>query len=291
MAKDQSCHKLVSVDYLLCESRQQLKQANIASYQIDPLILLQEICSLTKEQIIFNKDLCISNVLANKFLESIKLRKKSMPVAKIIGKKDFFDSSFIVSEDVLDPRPDSEILIETVIDNFRDDLQKFTILELGTGSGCLVLSLLKIYKNSQAVAVDISQKALAIANKNANNLLISDQLTLVESDLFDEITDKFDLIISNPPYIAAKEIEELSLDTKYDPEIALNGGVDGLDFYRRIAQNANKYLNNNGKIIVEIGCNQENDVKDIFLQNNFVFQDERKDLAGIIRVLTFYAKN
>jgi len=278
---------LIKVSDILVKSRLSLKESGIKSWNSDALLLLVKVCNLTKEQIIFGRDLEIDEVVAQKYLEAIDLRAKSMPVAKIIGKKDFFESSFVVSQHVLDPRPDSETLIETVLAIYKDQNQDFEILELGVGSGCLILSLLKLYNNAKAYGVDISQLALETAKKNAKNLQVDDRINFVESDLFSQINQKFDLIISNPPYIPTKELKNLDLDVAYDPIIALDGGVDGLDFYRKIAKEAKDYLKKDGKIIVEIGFEQHLEVKDIFGESGFLCIKESKDLAQIIRVLIF----
>ncbi len=279
--------QLIKVSDILVKSRLSLKESGIKSWNSDALLLLVKVCNLTKEQIIFGRDLEIDEVVAQKYLEAIDLRAKSMPVAKIIGKKDFFESSFVVSQHVLDPRPDSETLIETVLAIYKDQNQDFEILELGVGSGCLILSLLKLYNNAKAYGVDISQLALETAKKNAKNLQVDDRINFVESDLFSQINQKFDLIISNPPYIPTKELKNLDLDVAYDPIIALDGGVDGLDFYRKIAKEAKDYLKKDGKIIVEIGFEQHLEVKDIFGESGFLCIKESKDLAQIIRVLIF----
>ncbi len=278
---------MIKVSDILQEARQELQKSSIISYGIDSLVLLQEICNLTKEQIIFNNNLQITQDLANKYMAAIDLRKKSMPVAKIIGGKDFFDSRFIVNEHVLDPRPDSEAIIEEVLNSFADKLQKINFLEIGVGSGCIVLSLLKIYKNFQAIAVDISKNALEVCRKNADIMDLSNRIKLIKGDLFADIKERFDLIISNPPYIKTADINKLDRDVSYDPLIALDGGYDGLDFYRRIADDAMLYLKEFGKIIIEIGHDQELTVKHIFTEKGFNFINKRNDLNGFTRVLHF----
>lgn len=277
------------ISHLLKDGRNHLKSSNIATFNLDALILLQFCSGLTKEQIIFASDEIVDEKTANLFFKLINLRQKSIPVAKIIGKKEFFNDSFLVNCNVLDPRPDSEFLIEHVWQLLPDFDLKVNALEVGVGSGCLILSLLKIYRNMEAQAVDISEAALLVAKKNAKNLQLSNRLKLLKSDLFKNISKncKFDLIISNPPYIPTKVIKNLGKDVNYDPIIALDGGFDGLEFYRRIAKDSYNYLSDEGFIVIEVGYDQFEMVKEIFVNNNFVFNSYLKDLAGIMRILSF----
>ena len=203
------------------------------------------------------------------------------PVAKIIGHKGFWKSDFIVSKDVLDPRPDSETLIEAVLESYTDKEAALHILDLGTGSGCLIISLLQEYPKATGVAVDISESALQIAKQNAKDLpikfLCADMCAL-PADL-----GKFDIVVSNPPYIARSEIEHLEVAVKnYDPLLALDGGPDGLDFYRQLS-----HLALAEKLFVEIGQGQEHAVTDIMQQSGWTHQKSWKDLGGIVRVLLF----
>jgi len=203
------------------------------------------------------------------------------PVAKIIGHKGFWKSDFIVSEDVLDPRPDSETLIEAVLELFTDKNAALRILDLGTGSGCLIVSLLQEYPKATGVAVDISEAALQIAKQNAKDLPIE----FVCADMCALPTDlgKFDIVVSNPPYIVRSEIEHLDVTVKnYDPLLALDGGPDGLDFYRQLS-----HLALTDTLFVEIGQGQEHAVIDIMLHSGWTHQKSWKDLGGIVRVLLF----
>ena len=205
------------------------------------------------------------------------------PIAKIIGYKGFWKHEFMVSKDVLDPRPDSETLIEAVLECFPDKQAPLHILDLGTGSGCLIISLLNEYKNADGVAVDISEKALAIAKQNATGLPID----FIQADMHSlpDNIGKFDIIISNPPYIPSADINQLDNAVKnYDPHLALDGGTDGLDFYRAIAQ-----IQLSPALFVEIGQGQENDVISIMQQHGWTHHKSWKDLGSITRVLAFKA--
>ncbi len=211
----------------------------------------------------------------------IARRLAGEPVAKIIGKRGFWKDDFIVSKDVLDPRPDSETLIEAVLEKFPDKNKVLRILDLGTGSGCLLLSLLGEYKNATGLGIDISAKALAIVKQNAH----TDRVQFLKRDMQQNLSDlgQFDIMISNPPYIPTAEIQTLERDVKdYDPLLALDGGADGLDFYRALAtQHLAPHL------FIEIGKDQEAQIIPLFEQQGWHFAQSWKDLSGITRVLYF----
>lgn len=229
----------------------------------------------------------------------VDLRVMGKPLAHLLKKREFYGEVFVVDESVLDPRPDSETLIELVCETFGNNLnQQKKILELGVGSGCLIITLLNIFKNFQGIGVDISNDALKIAKENLIKFNLANRLELLNSNMFQELPNslKFDIIISNPPYIPTQDIAKLQNEVaKFEPRIALDGGKDGLDFYRIIAQNSSKFLNSEsssslnflGRIIVEIGYGQAQEVIEIFEKNNFKFINHKKDLSGIIRVLDF----
>lgn len=213
----------------------------------------------------------------------IKRRKTGEPLSKILGHRGFWKGDFFVNENVLDPRPDSETLIQAVLEKFPDKNQPLKILDFGTGSGCLLISLLMEYKKAIGIGVDISPKALKIAQKNAiKNGVKADFILSDMANLPKDLGD-FDLVISNPPYIPTKDIEKLNENVKkYDPLLALDGGTDGLDFYRIIADIAPAPI-----VFVEIGIGQEQDVQQIFKEKNRQLWDVKKDFGGIERVLIF----
>jgi len=220
--------------------------------------------------------------------EKIDRRLKHEPVSKIIGQKGFWKSDFVTSQDVLDPRPDSETLIEAVLKSCPDINRSYRILDIGVGSGCLLFSLLDEYPNATGVGVDISEKALAISRQNKKDR----KATLIQKDFYqtDWATDLglFDIVISNPPYIPTKDIEKLEPDVRlYDPITALDGGRDGLNAYRALAKSIPALLNKNGLVFLEIGQGQEKDVTDIFLATGFTLCHTVSDFGGIVRVLVF----
>jgi len=274
----------------LSQARLNLDSQGVSSSKLDSLILLSHTLSFSKEQIIFNPDFELSLAQQQVFFDLIVRRLQREPVSQIIGKREFFGEDFFVSKDVLDPRPDSESLIELILKKFPDRSQKLKILELGTGSGCLIITLLKSYGAAVGTGIDISAEALKISQKNSEFCQVHKRLNLQKSDLFAEVNilEKFDLIISNPPYIASEEIEKLEPEVKnFEPRIALDGGLDGLSFYRRIAADAKNFLEKNGKIFLEIGFGQKEKVVEIFIKNGFLLIDSKLDLSGIPRVLEF----
>ena len=264
-----------------------LKDKGILTANLDVKILLAFLLNIDNKEIINYLDNEISNEFFNNFQKLLSRRLNREPIANIIGKKAFWDHDFIVNENVLTPRPDSETLIEAVLENYKNKDQKLNILDLGTGSGCLILTLLSIYQNSQGLAIDISDKALEIAKQNAKLLNIN-SIKFLKNNWNDNINEKFDIIISNPPYIPKKEIEDLEPEVnKYNPLLALDGGNDGLDCYKYLAENLQKNCKRDTKIFLEIGKNQENYITKIFKNNEFELLKMYKDINGIVRVLEF----
>ena len=280
----------MNVENALKEAIEILQKNSVASAILDARILIQHVTSLSREDIVF-KALQI-DLLENqqkKYFDLINQRAKKIPLTHLTNNREFFANNFYVDENVLDPRPDSEALVELVIEKFNK-FSTLNICEIGCGSGCLIISLLKHFENWLGLAVDISNKALLIAEKNAKINQVLSRINFKQSDLFKNLHHDqiFDIIISNPPYIPTNEIENLQDEVRlYEPRIALDGGLDGLDFYRKIAEKSQKFLKNNGDIFLEIGYNQYQDIKNIFENNNFKFIDFKKDLSGIIRVLQF----
>lgn len=285
----------MKISSALLQARQNLDSKGVSNSKLDSLILLTHALFLlgipfSKEQIIFNPDHELSLEQQQVFFNLILRRSNREPVSHIIGKREFYGEDFLVSKDVLDPRPDSESLIEAVLTNFTDKSQKLKILELGVGSGCLVITLLRSYKIAVGTGVDISDKALVVCQKNAVNHQVADRLQLIKSDLFSAINpqEKFDLIISNPPYIPSQDIEILEPEVRiHEPRLALDGGKDGLDFYRKIALEAKSFLNKKGQVILEIGIGQQQEIADIFTREGFLLLEEKLDLSQVVRVLRF----
>ena len=257
-------------------------------------ILISNILNRSLLKVIVDRKIRISNKNKKKFLKQIYFRSLGKPISKIIGMREFYSREFFVNSFTLDPRPESELIIDCIKRLKIEKRNDVRILDLGTGSGCLIITLvleLSKKKKIYAVAVDKCQSALDLATKNAIKFKIGNNITFIKSNWFSNVEGKFDIIVSNPPYIRSKEIESLDNTVKnFDPFIALNGGEDGLDAYKQIAKNSKKFLNNDGYVCLEIGFNQKNDVSRIFPLNKFKKIYELKDLSNRDRVLVFKNK-
>ncbi len=218
----------------------------------------------------------------------IRRRRMGEPVSKIIQSRGFWKRDFYVTHDVLDPRPDSETLIDTVLRYYPQREKSYRILDIGTGSGCLLLSLADEFLQAECIGIDKSLAALSVARQND----ISGKVLFRQADFTDlnfaADLGKFDIIISNPPYISTADIADLEPNVRlYDPMLALDGGADGLSSYRSLAACLPDMLNPNGLIFFEIGQGQENDVIRIMMQAAFICVEQVRDLSGIIRILVF----
>ena len=219
----------------------------------------------------------------SRFELAITLREQRMPVAKITNEKEFWGRKFFVNSNVLDPRPETEVLIaEALGEEFE------LLLDLGTGSGCLLVTILAEQAGTFGAGVDISSGALEVAQVNVARFGLLDRCKLITSDWFSELNSKFDLIISNPPYITRGEYKSLQPEIKYfEPKIALTLEDDGLKAYRKIATDVSRYLNRNGRLIIEIGSGKYQKVKRIFEQTDLFLEKDIPDLGGLIRALVF----
>lgn len=227
------------------------------------------------------------------FLESLKVLiaakklQRGVPVAKIIGKKWFYGLPFYTNKYTLDPRPDSETLVEAVLKS--QNHKNLKILDIGTGTGCLICSVIKNLPDATGIGIDKSCGALCVANKNVKNLKLDNKIEIIRGDFTESLKfspKAFDIIISNPPYIANND-NRVDLGASYDPKLALYSGADGLDAYRAIAKNARVLLKSGGHIFLEIGMGQGNSVRKIFINNDWKFIESYKDLSGTERVLEF----
>lgn len=269
------------------DSTKKLEQEGILTSKLDVKILLSFLLDIDSKELIMYFNQHIDRKFINNFEQLLKRRLNREPIANIVNKKSFWSYDFFVNENVLTPRSDSEILVEAVLSNYNNMNENLNILDLGTGSGCLILSLLKMYKNATGLAIDISDKALQVAKQNAKNLKV-ENIQFLKNNWNDNIEEKFDIIISNPPYIPTKEIKELEPEVnKFNPLLALDGGEDGLNCYRYLAKSLDKNLKENTKIFLEIGKNQEKDIEKIFNENGYKLLKIYKDLAEINRILCF----
>ena len=242
-------------------------------------IILAYTLNVKKEYLIIHSEEEIDDEFVNKYNENIDKLIEYVPLQYITNHQEFMKLDFYVDENVLIPRQDTEILVEEVINNCNKNKEKrYKILDLCTGSGVIGISLAKYIKNSKVVCIDISKKALEIAMKNAKNNNVYN-IKFIYSNMFSNIKDKFDIIVSNPPYIKRKVIEGLEKEVQNEPHIALDGGIDGLDFYKIIACEAYEYLNEGGGLFLEIGYDQREEVINL-LRNTGKFDNiySKKDL-------------
>ena len=265
-----------------------LRKKGIEEAPLDARLLISHIIPVTEIDFAINADQTVSNEQQNLIDILVQKREKRIPMSQIFGEKEFWSLSFKVTRDTLTPRPDSETLIEVALNEFEDKNATLSILDLGTGSGCLLLTLLSELKNATGLGIDVSTSAIKVANENATNLSLNNRATFLKSDWFEKLskTKKFDLIIANPPYIGLNEKPELTPEVcEHEPYSALFAGEEGLDDYRIIAADISSYMSEKSIIILEIGYRQSSAVKDIFEQKGFKNINVFQDLGGRDRCL------
>ena len=261
---------------------QKLKEAEIGEAQLDARLLLEEVCGTDHNTLLCHGDREVSEAEEEQYRKALEQRAVHVPLQHLLGYQDFMGLRFQVNEHVLIPRQDTEILVEEAMRYLHDGMR---ILDLCTGSGCILLSLLHYSNDCEGVGVDISQEALQVAALNAE--LLGIKADFLKSDLYEKVTGKFDLLVSNPPYIERKVIPTLMEEVReYDPYIALDGGEDGLDFYRRIIGGAQDYLKRGGQILMEIGSGQAKAVSELLREAGFKEIDVCRDFAGLDRVVS-----
>lgn len=253
----------MTIEENLKNAIKQLKENNIEDATLKARLLLCNIMKVSKEYLVINSNKELDNIKQKEYLKKLQYLKKYIPLEYITNQKEFMKINFYVDENVLVPRPDTEVTVEEVINYCNNEKNgKAKILDLCTGSGIIAISLAKCLPNCEIIATDISNKALEVAKKNQLNNKVSN-IRWIHSNLFSKIYEKFDIIVSNPPYIKKDVINELEEEVKKEPIIALDGGEDGLKFYKEILENAKNYLNKNGAIFLEIGYDQKKEVIDI----------------------------
>ncbi|WP_142415924.1 peptide chain release factor N(5)-glutamine methyltransferase [Bartonella massiliensis] len=279
---------------IIQQVREKLRAKGILEADLDAKILVEWITGTNAAERISKPDMHVSCEHMRQIEQLIQRRIAGEPVYRIIGMREFYGIPFALSQGTLEPRPDTETLIDLVLPFLKKQVEsskKTTLLDMGTGSGAIAIAILKQIPQSYTVVVDISEDALKTATKNAKNAEVIHRFTPLLSDWFDSVTGRFDFIVSNPPYIPAKDIKKLAKEVRlHDPLRALNGGEDGLDFYRKLAHGAANYLKENGYIAVEIGYNQEKEVCNLFEKNGFQCLEMRKDFNNIPRALLFTCK-
>ena len=267
----------------------QFTAVGIDSARLDAEMLMAETLRVERGRLYMNPDRALDDAALARFRALIARRARGEPVSYITGRREFWSLDFVVTPAVLTPRPETELLVETAVELVAAKSPP-RILDLGTGSGAIAVALAKEIIGAEIVATDISREALEIARANARRHGVEDRISFLAGDLFAPVADMrgaFDLIVSNPPYIRRDDIPALPRDVRdFEPRIALDGGVDGLDFYRRIAGEAARYLSADGSIAVEIGAGMSAEVARLFADAGFADVRVEKDLAGLERVVT-----
>ena len=258
---------------------------NIKNSKLDSELILSKVLNRTREEILVNFSDKINQNQINKFNNYLIRRKKKEPISYILGFKHFWKYKFFINKSVLIPRPDTEVIIEEALKCIPNDRSK-KILDVGTGSGCIIISLLKERKKSTATALDISKKALKVAKTNAKLHHLENKINFINIDIDKYKSNKYDLIISNPPYISSIVLSRLDDDVKlYEPKLAISGGFDGYREIKRVIEKSTRLLKINGKLIIEIGDKQRNKSTMLLKRNGFYINKVCKDLSGKDRCL------
>jgi len=266
------------------EASKVLKKYDIDSYALDAEIILSSIIGVSREFLLVNNNLDIPRKIVKKYYSAINRRINREPVAYIIGKKEFWSQNFVVNNSTLVPRPETEILIYKLINFYKN--KRINILDIGTGSGCILLSILKELSSARGIGIDVSSKAIKIAKLNSKNLNLSLRSKFKVFDLRKFNIGKYDLIVSNPPYIPLRDIKNLTKDiTNYEPLVALNGGYDGLDLINKVIYKSSTLLKTNGMLAIEIGNNQYRKVSNILKKYKFVEFSKEYDYERNVRCI------
>lgn len=262
--------------------KEQLQKAGITDAELDARLLLEFICHTDRNALYAHGDQEIEDEKMQEFLQLIEKRAVHIPLQHLTGEQNFMGLDFLVNEHVLIPRQDTEILVEEIMRDLHDGIR---ILDMCTGSGCILLSLLHYSNDCSGVGVDVSEDALAVARQNADRLA-EKQAVFIQSDLFEKVEGSFDLIVSNPPYIRSQEIAGLMPEVReHEPHLALDGKDDGLHFYREIIKGAMPHLKRGGQLFFEIGYDQGEAVQALLAANGYTEIAVVKDYAGLDRVV------
>ena len=263
----------------------ELRRKKIDTSRLDSELLLSKILDKSREEILINLEQKICQKYLLKYKQLIQRRSQCEPIAYIMKEKEFWSKIFFVSSDTLIPRPETELIVEKLTKIFEE--KKISILDIGTGTGCILISLLSELKNSKGIGIDISKKALRIAEKNSEHHGMKNKIKFFHKSLDSKFYQKFDLIVSNPPYIKKCEIKHLKEDVrKFEPRIALDGGNDGLDLIKKVIYKSKYILKIKGMLALEIGNEQFNKVSKILKKNNFkiehIIKEYKDNIRGII---------
>ena len=267
----------MNIQTVLNQASKILNNSSNASFKLDSEILLSEVIKKNRQYLILNSNEELKKENIKLFNYLLKRRKKGEPIAYLINKKEFWKQNFYINQNVLIPRPDTELLVEETLKLFNVN-SKLNILDIGTGSGCILLSILNERKSFYGTGIDISKKAINVARFNAKMLQLSNRTTFYNSDVDKFLIGKYDLILSNPPYIKQKDLKYLEVDIKdFEPKLALDGGKDGFSKITKVISKTSTLLKRNGKFILEIGFGQKNRILNILKKNNFFINKVLKD--------------
>ncbi|MDC0516796.1 peptide chain release factor N(5)-glutamine methyltransferase [Candidatus Pelagibacter sp.] len=270
----------MNIENILNEGVDILQKNKIANPQLDSEILLSNSIKRDKKHIILNPKEILNSDQLRKFKSLIERRKKGEPIAYLINKKEFWKDEFFVNKDVLIPRPDSELIIEQVLKIYSKDVQ-LQVLDIGTGSGCILLSILKERSNFYGTGIDISKKSINVSKFNAKQLNLTKRVKFFHSSVDNFNNGKYDIIVSNPPYIEQLSLKYLEKDVvNFEPKLALSGGFDGFSKIRKVINKASILIKKNGKFILEIGFNQKNKVIKILKEEGFYVNKVIKDYGN-----------
>ena len=269
---------------LINEGSYKLKQSDIISHQLDSEILLSKVLNKTRENLLINLEQNIDGKHVKKFEKLILRRSLDEPIAYILKKKEFWSKTFVINNYTLIPRPETELMVEKLVCIYKK--KKINILDIGTGSGCILISLLSELKQSNCIGIDISKKTIKIAIKNSKKINQKNNIKFLNRSLSNFHHKKFDLIVSNPPYIRTRDIKNLDNSIKYyEPKIALDGGNDGLDVIKKVIYKSKEILKVNGLLALEIGNGQLRKVSTLLLKNLFRIEHNIKDYKNNTRCL------
>jgi len=270
----------MNIENTLNEGINILKKNKIPNPHLDTEILLSNLIKRDKKHIILNPKELLNSEQLEKFKCLIERRKKGEPIAYLINKKEFWKDEFFVNKDVLIPRPDTELIIEQVLKIYTKD-EQLQVLDIGTGSGCILLSILKERPNFYGTGIDISKKSINVSKFNAKQLNLMNRVKFFDSSVDNFKIGKYDLIVSNPPYIEQLNLKYLEKDVvNFEPKLALSGGLDGFSKIRKVINKAGILIKKNGKFILEIGFNQKNKVKKILKEEGFYVNKAIKDYGN-----------
>ena len=270
----------MNIENILIEGTNTLKQSCVSNPQLDCEILLSNSINKDKKYIILNPKQILNDGQLSDFKSLIERRKKGEPIAYLINKKEFWNNEFFVNKDVLIPRPDTELIVEEVLKIYSKNTH-LQVLDIGTGSGCILLSILKERKYFYGTGIDISKKSINVSKFNAKKLNLENRVKFFHSSVDNFTIGKYDLIVSNPPYIELVSLKYLEKDiVNFEPKLALSGGFDGFSKIRKVINKANYLIKKNGKFILEIGFNQKNKVKEILKQEGFYINKAVRDYGN-----------